>query len=119
MLVFVSSSTRPAENALKYNRMAKLLDLLWVFISDEMQNNIHQMELAYLKKDWDDVTNLAHKIKSAAASLGLTRMRLASNYLELYDKTKHSNFIDKLYYQFLAVNVDTVKTIKDWLKIYG
>ena len=106
-------------DALQYIGLATLIDLLRVFISDKMQNDIHQIELDYIKKDWDHISNLAHKISGGAAILGLKRMRFAAQYLERYDKTKYSDFLDKLYYQFLTVNCDTIIAIKKWLEIYG
>jgi len=107
------------KDALLYIRMDMLIKMLKFFISNKMQNEINQMKQAYLKKDNEQITNLAHKIQGSVANLGLKRMYLASQYLEGYDKNNYGDLLDKLYYQFLAVNTDTVKTIKKWLKIYG
>jgi two-component system aerobic respiration control sensor histidine kinase ArcB len=107
-----------AKERLASGTMAALIDALKLFISDVMQNDILQMEQAYLNKDRFKIAGLAHKIQGAADYTGLNRLHVACRYLELYCKTKQNDLLSKLYSQLMTVNRDTVETIKAWLHNY-
>ena len=107
------------QDGLQYANLTVLINLLRIFISDEMQKDIHKMEQAYLEKNWAKVEALAHKLTGGVASIGLNRMRYACQYFERYYKTKQCMLLDKLYHQIIAVNHETVETIQKWLENYG
>lgn len=104
---------------LKSCKMDVLIQILKLFLSDVTQNDIHLIEQAYLKNDRTKIIKLAHKIKGSAEYAGLCRLSVACRYMELYCKTKQDTLLKKLYSQLLAVNTDTVKTIKAWLDKYN
>lgn len=97
-----------------------LIDMLKMFISEAIQQDIKQIEQAYLKKDWEKMEKLAHKVKGGVLSLGLIRMRYACQYFERYYKAGHRNILilDKLYRQLIAVNSETINEINMWLGKY-
>lgn len=104
------------KDALKYNNISIMIDMLKMYVSDTMQLDIQSMEQAYLTKDWFNISKLAHKIQGGVGFMGLSRMHVACRYLELYYATNQSTLLDKLYHQIIAVNSDTIDTVKTRLK---
>lgn len=95
---------------------ALLVDVLKDFVSDAMQNDVVQMEKAYVQQDWSTIEKIAHKIKGGVSYLGTQKLKYACQYLERYYKADHRNLLDKLYHQLMAVNRITLETVKEWLK---
>jgi two-component system aerobic respiration control sensor histidine kinase ArcB len=107
------------KEGLKYtNSIILLIELLKDFISDAIQQDIKNMEKAYINGNWDGVEQLAHKIKGGAAVTGVKRMQYACQYLERYYKAGHRTQLNKLYLQIIDVNKETVKIVSDWIKTY-
>lgn len=106
------------KDGLKQHQLPILVDYLKMFISEDMQHDIHKMEEAYLEKDWERVEKLAHKIKGGVVSIGTSKMHQACLYLERYYKAGHREQLDKLYHQLIDVNCETVKAIKAWLQAF-
>ncbi|MDF1758480.1 MAG: ATP-binding protein [Legionellaceae bacterium] len=104
------------KDAIKYTgNLPFLVEVLNDYLSEKMQQDIINMEKAYLIKNWSEIERLAHKIKSGAMTIGIVRMRYACQYLERYHKTGHHEFLDKLYHQLLTVNQETISTLRAWL----
>lgn len=106
------------KDGLNQHQLPILVNYLKMFISEDMQHDIHKMEEAYLEKDWERVEKLAHKIKGGVVSIGTSKMHQACLYLERYYKAGHREQLDKLYHQLIDVNGETVKAIKEWLQAY-
>jgi two-component system aerobic respiration control sensor histidine kinase ArcB len=100
------------------NDLALLIDIWKAFVSDEIQNDIHLMKAAYVKKDWAEVERLAHKIK-AGVCYGTCRLFYACQYLERYYKAGHRTLLDRLYHQVLQVNDETVSALNEWLNNFA
>jgi two-component system aerobic respiration control sensor histidine kinase ArcB len=108
--------------AFKYIKdITMLLKQLKMFLSGDMQKDVHKMTMAYEKKDWGTVERLAHKIKSGLGYIGLLRMGYACQYLERYHKAGHRdlNLLDKLYHQVIKTNKESIKEVKSWMKKLG
>ena len=54
-----------------------LITLLQTYISDEIQKDIHQMQIEYQQNNWEKVEKLAHKMKGGVTYLGTQKMRYA------------------------------------------
>jgi len=102
------------------NNESLMKELLNAFITDKIQQDIHDMISAYNKNDWSEVEKLAHKLKGGASYLGTHRMFYACQYLERYYKAGHRdiNLLDKLFQQLIDVNKKTINTIKYWINHY-
>ncbi len=94
---------------------ALLITLLHTYLSEEIQNDIRQLELEHQGNNWDKVEELAHKIKGGVSYLGTERMRYACQYLERYYKAGHRTQLESLYQQLLCVNLHTMNELTQWL----
>lgn len=103
--------------ALKHlgGNLTLLNELIKGFISEEKQEDIYQMEKAYATKNWSEIEKFAHKLKGGAIYLGISRLELACQYLERYYKADNKAFLEQLYHQLLAVNQETIHTLRQWL----
>ena len=108
----------PKDAFKQINDESLMLELLSAFISDQMQQDIYEMQRAYAKKNWNGVEQLAHKIKGGVGYLGAQRLFYACQYLERYYKAGHRDLLDKLYHQLINVNQETIKIIAAWLNQY-
>lgn len=100
------------------NDMHLLANLAKDYVSDVIQNDIHKMNEAFKTLNWDEIENIAHKLKGGAAYIGIRRMFYACQYLERYHKAGNSTLLEPLYKQLLAVNSATVNAINQWIKQY-
>ena len=96
---------------------AILLKALNIFLSDDVQQDIHKMTIAYKKKNWGDIERLAHKLKGGLGYTGLLRMGYACQYLDRYYKAGHRDLkvLEKLYHQVINVNQESIKEVKSWI----
>lgn len=93
-----------------------IITLLSSYISDSMQQDIHQLEEHYTHQDWEGVEKTAHKIKGGAVYLGTQKMRFACQYFERYYKAGHRALLEPLYQQIIKVNEETIIHIEHWLR---
>lgn len=93
-----------------------LISLLHSYLSDSMQQDIHQLKEHYKNNDWEDVEKTAHKIKGGSVYLGTQKMHFACQYFERYYKTGHRKLLKPLYQQIIKVNEETITYIKLWLR---
>ncbi len=93
-----------------------LRELLMCLINEALAPDIAKMQVAYLKKNWDEIQQLAHKIKGGAVYVGTIRLKMACQYLERYWKTGQHELLEQLYQQALTVIHETVIAISAWLK---
>ncbi|CDZ77574.1 Aerobic respiration control sensor protein ArcB [Legionella massiliensis] len=98
---------------------AVLKDLLELMIDEAIPEDEELLQNAYADKDWEQIENLAHKMKSGALYCGTTRMQYACQYLERYRKAGYFALLEPLYQQLIQVVDETKVYLKDWLSNRG
>jgi PAS domain S-box-containing protein len=91
--------------------------VLQLMISEEIEKDILLIKTAHTKGDWQDIEKFAHKMKGGAVYIGTIRMQYACQYLERYQKAGHTELLELLYQQLIAVVKDTQDYIRAWLKV--
>lgn len=92
-----------------------LRDLLQLMIVDAIPEDEAAIRQAYAEKNWDQIVNIAHKMKSGTLYCGTVRMQYACQYLEHYCKAGHQALLEQLYQQLMQVVGETKTYIKNWL----
>lgn len=95
---------------------ATLKELLKLMVDSAINEDETAVIKAYKAGNWQLVADLAHKMKGGAIYCGTIRMRYACQYLERYQKEKHSDCLEKLYQQLICVLMDTKKCVQHWLE---
>jgi CheY-like chemotaxis protein len=90
--------------------------VLQLMISDAIPKDIAAIEAAHLDAHWDEVKQLAHKMKGGAVYVGTVKMQYACMYLERYQKAGHASLLEPLYQQLITVVQATQDHIRTWLK---
>ncbi len=90
-------------------------ELLQLMISEAIPEDEIFLKQAYSEKNWAEVENIAHKMKSGALYCSTIRMQYACQYLERYHEAGHSILLEKLYQQLLEVVKETKIYVEDWL----
>jgi two-component system aerobic respiration control sensor histidine kinase ArcB len=103
------------ENAINVLGSESILYEVIKNIAASIPNDQDALEKAYAASDWQQVENLAHKMKGGAVYCGVTRMRYACQYLERYCKAGYSALQKNLFQQLLKVLEDTKLTLDEWL----
>lgn len=88
------------------------------FLNKETPEDLLLLKAAHLNQNWEQIEQLAHKMKGGVIYLGMIRLRYACQYLERYRKAGHSINLDNLYHQLIAVTEETIQTVQAWLKKY-
>jgi two-component system, OmpR family, aerobic respiration control sensor histidine kinase ArcB len=93
-----------------------LYDLLNLTIEQSFLEDIALLKKAHAQNDWENIQQLAHKIKGGVIYIGATRMKMACQYLERYWKTGQRVLLEKLYQQILDVLDESTSEIQGLLK---
>lgn len=93
-----------------------LKDLLMLMINKAIPDDMASIEKAYKDKDWHQVEDLAHKMKSGALYCGTKRMQYACQYLERYLQSGNLVLVEKLYQQLIIALTETKHFVEKWLK---
>lgn len=94
------------------NLFRQLLDLM---NNTAIPDDTRLIKQAWANSDWDEVEQLAHRIKSGALYCGTVRMQYACQYLERYRKAGHTKSLDKLYHQLIQVLEETRQVVSLWM----
>ena len=94
---------------------AVLKELLQLMISQAIPEDLTEIQKVHAEKNWDQVENLAHKMKSGALYCGTIKMQYACQYLERYRKAGHFNLLERLYQQLIQVVNETKSYVEKWL----
>ncbi|MFJ1267651.1 response regulator [Legionella lytica] len=97
---------------------AILAEMLSLLIQDSLPKDLQLMEEAHQTPDWDKIQQLAHKIKGGAIYVGTVKMKIASQYLERYWKTGHSELLEELYQQAITVINESMQEVSRWLSTH-
>ncbi|MGL6029242.1 MAG: response regulator [Legionella sp.] len=101
------------------NDMSLLLKLVAAYLSDETQNDIKRMIHAYKENNWQQVSDIAHKLKGGALYIGTRRLYYAFQHLEQYHKTGEHLLLNSLYTQAIEINTQTIKVLSSWQQTQG
>ncbi|MDP1604624.1 MAG: ATP-binding protein [Legionella sp.] len=92
-----------------------LISVLLLMKDKSVPQDLSALKSAYETKDWNTISQLAHKMKSGAIYTGTVRMKMACQYLERYWKSGQKEFLEDLYKQAISVIDDTMLQITLWL----
>ncbi len=92
-----------------------LKDLLELMIYQAIPEDEAHIKQAYIDKNWEEIENIAHKMKSGALYCSTIRMQYACQYLERYHEAGHLVLLDELYLQLIRVVGETKVYVSDWL----
>lgn len=95
---------------------ALLKDMITLMLHHGIDEDKIKIERAYTQQDWNKVQSLVHKMKGGAAYCGMTRLKMACEYLERYQKNGHANLLEQLYAQVILSIDMTKEHVGDWLK---
>lgn len=96
---------------------AAMKDMIPLFIEKAIsEKELLAFHAAYANKNWEQVADIAHKLKGVCVYCGVTRMRYACLYVEHYYKAGNSELYDRLCKQFLVVLEQTKKHITAWIQ---
>ncbi len=90
-------------------------ELLLLMVEKVIPDDKLSIENACADKNWQQIADVAHKIKSGALYCGTVRMQYACHYLEYYCKTGQLALIEQLCQQLIDVLNDTQQFVKAWL----
>ena len=92
-----------------------LREILRLLIDESIPEELLNFKMAYVKKDWDSIQKLAHKLKGCSLYCGTIRMSFACQYLERYRLAGHEKLLEKLYQQLIIVLEDTRLFVSNYL----
>jgi two-component system, OmpR family, aerobic respiration control sensor histidine kinase ArcB len=92
-----------------------LIDMLKLMIEQTLPEDMNAMLEVYSKNNWEQVQQLAHKIKGGAMYVGTVRLKMAFQYLEQYVKSGQSELVENLYQQAILVTHATIEYVTEWL----
>lgn len=92
-----------------------LNELLELMISQAIPEDLAFIQKAHAEKNWEQVENIAHKMKSGALYCGTTKMQYACQYLERYRKAGYFTLLEPLYQQLIQVVAETKNHLERWL----
>lgn len=94
---------------------AMLKDLLGLMINQAIPEDMASIQEAYKNQNWQQVKDLAHKIKSGALYCGTKRMQHACHNLEHYLQIDNLDLTEKLYQQLIITLTETKAFLETWL----
>lgn len=89
--------------------------LLHSMVYEDVPGDKLEIEEAHASCNWERVEKLAHRMKGGFVYCGTERLAHAAQYLERYYKAGHTQMLEPLYQQFLAVLAETMTILKEWL----
>lgn len=92
-----------------------LRELLDILITQTLPQDLKAINAAYDHKNWSEVEQLAHKIKSAALYCSTTRLKFACQYLERCHKAGYVYLMDALFKQFSLTVTQTILVVLEFL----
>ncbi|MBA2652454.1 MAG: response regulator [Tatlockia sp.] len=95
---------------------AILNDLLLLMINEAIPEDKEAIEKAHANQNWQQIEELAHKMKSGALYCGAKRMQYACQSLERHLKNGNKAPLEKLYRQLIVVVSETEHSIALWLE---
>lgn len=93
-----------------------LKSLLRLLVSRAIPEDLAAIQQAYAEKNWVQIENLAHKMKSGAIYCGTIKMQMACQYVERYYKAGHKKLLEALYQQLIQVVLETKEAVQKWLE---
>lgn len=93
-----------------------LTDLLTLLLKEALPEDELILKTAFEENDWEQIENLAHKMKSGALYCGTIKLKFACQYLEHYLKTGYHQQLEPLYQQLMTVIQLTKEAIEEWLE---
>ena len=86
-------------------------------LSIEMPQDLEGIELVYLRKEFERLKQLVHKMRSSALYIGTIRLEQVCQSLEnlLSDPMAQEKEVSRLYQQFHLIVEQTLRTIQGWL----
>lgn len=90
-------------------------ELLSIMITQAIPEDKAAIESAYAEKNWTQIQNIAHKMKSGALYCGTVRMQYACQYFERYVKTGEIKLREQLFQQLMQVVDETRAYVETWL----
>ena len=106
-----------ATSALKLvgGNVSLLKELFTSLIKKDMKSDLDEIELSHEQSDWGCVEKIAHRMKGGCVCCGLTKLAIACQYLERYQKAGHTSQLEALYQQLRKVADETTVSIHRWL----
>lgn len=92
-----------------------LKDLIALMCAEAIPEDLLSIQNAYQEKNWEQIENLAHKMKSGAIYCGTVKMQYACQFLERYSKAGHFILLEELYQQLIGTVEKTKKYLEHWL----
>jgi|GEM_PF-1535717 len=97
------------------NNTVLLTNLLRSMIEVEIPADLQLLQQAYSVGDWDTLEKIVHRMKDGFAYCGTVRLVYACQYLERYHKAGHTQLLELLYKQLIAVVAETTIAVNAWL----
>lgn len=94
---------------------ATLAQILEAFVNESLPGDLATMQKAHDDGDWKTTQNIAHKIKGRVVYIGVMKLKMACQYLEVYWKAGQRDLLESLYQQVITVSNESLKYIQDWL----
>lgn len=92
-----------------------LKDLIALMCAEAIPEDLLSIQNAYREKNWEQIENLAHKMKSGAIYCGTVKMQYACQFLERYRKAGHFILLEELYQQLISTVEKTKIYLEHWL----
>lgn len=92
-----------------------LKDLIALMCTEAIPEDLLSIQNAYQEKNWEQIENLAHKMKSGAIYCGTVKMQYACQFLERYRKAGHFILLEELYQQLISTVEKTKIYLEHWL----
>jgi PAS domain S-box-containing protein len=93
-----------------------LIEMIKINMLSVIPEELPLMQQAHQKKDWQSITNIAHKLKGGFIYIGLTRAAMACQYLERYYKAGHTQLLENLYEQVLQTLNITTASLRSFIQ---
>lgn len=104
------------QTAIENTGSEEMLRELLVMLIESFPTEETAFKTAYQENNWGKIDSLAHKMKAGVLYCGTLKLLYACQYLERYYKAGHTELLEKLYEQLLAVLAETKIYIEQWLK---
>ncbi len=97
---------------------ALLVEMLSLMLNESLPEDLALLKAAYADNNWDEIQNVAHKIKGGAVYVGTVKIKMACQYLERYWKTGQHDLLESLYQQAIDVIEESMNVIQVWLNTH-
>ncbi|RUR12463.1 Hpt domain-containing protein [Legionella sp. km772] len=98
---------------------AVLAQMLLFMIKISLPEDLLMLQKVYAAGDWQEVQNIAHKIKGGAVYVGTVRLKMACQLLERAEHVHDAGCLESLYQQVVFVIEESKKAIGEWLQNKG